>query len=339
VGLFLSGGIDSSAVAVELVARGHKLLALSVAFDEDHTDLPYATCVAKYLGLPHEVIEVSGNVANDLERILWHYDEPFADTSSIPSFYIAQAARNSCKVILNGDGGDEAFGGYRHYEYIGLKQGLKRLACAAGLRDGSPLDHWQVYFQSKAIFRRGERIALLNKKGIETEEVFDHFIDNQPFLTSARTNNALQRALWADRSVQLPDCYLYKMDIALSAFGMEGRSPFLDHRLLEWAQKLPTSDLVVKREKKILLRAAFRGQLPNEVLNRPKWGFGAPAMRWLRGSLAHLVKEHIPMPLLASAPQQHVLEAIQRSDGDRHVMRIWSLLIFSLWCQKWRADW
>ena len=160
IGIFLSGGIDSSVVALEAVSQGYSAHALTVFFDHDRIDVNYAVKVARLLGIPQECIEVHGNICDDLEDIFWHYDEPFADTSSIPTFYIARAAKDRFKVILNGDGGDELFGGYRRYERIRMRYFLKRMASCLGLRDGGS-NALQIWFGSRAIFREHERKALL----------------------------------------------------------------------------------------------------------------------------------------------------------------------------------
>ena len=126
VGLYLSGGIDSSAIAVECAALNQKIAALTVTFDADSTDLPHACTVAKQFGLQHEIVHATGRqLADDLTNIHWFYDEPFADSSSIPCYYIARQTQGRFKVILTGDGGDEALAGYPHYEFVATKQLLK----------------------------------------------------------------------------------------------------------------------------------------------------------------------------------------------------------------------
>jgi asparagine synthase (glutamine-hydrolysing) len=276
--------------------------------------------------LPHHVLEAhAGQTALDFERLLWHYDEPFADSSAVPCFALARAIGGRYKVILNGDGGDEALGGYRHYEHIGAKQALKAAAAAAGLCDGAGAGKTGVYVQSKAMFRAAHRHRLLN--GHSGGNALDTLLAANPF-RAADGGSALARALWTDRHLSLANGLTYKMDIALGAFGMEGRAPFLDHRLLEWTQSLPAGELVRGSEKKILLRAAYAGQLPSEVLNRPKHGFGAPVDRWLRGPLRDLVAEALPCPLLEREGQQHWTG-----------QRLWTLLTLSQWARQWSATW
>jgi len=338
IGLFLSGGVDSSAVAAECVRQGCSLRAFTVAFDQDQTDLPFARQAAAHLGLEQEVIAASGqDLAADLARIVWYYDEPFADTSSVPSYYIAQATQGRFKVILNGDGGDEAFAGYRHYEEIARKQFLKSLAAAAGLKDGRFGQPWQVYFQSKSLLRRRERQELLGAAH-STGDSLGRLLEAEPFLQGYKAPDALHLALWGDRHLYLAHDLLYKMDIALMAHSIEGRSPFLDHRLLEWAQRLPSEDLAQGRAKKVLLRAALRGVLPTEILDRPKYGFGAPVVRWLEGPLQPLLAEYLPTPLLEGEAQARLLRALPQGKAAEYE-RIWALLTFAVWAQVWRATW
>ncbi len=143
---------------------------------------------------------------------------------------------------------------------------------------------------------------------------------------------ALRRALWSDRHLYLPNDLTYKMDIALGAFGMEGRAPFLDHRILEWSQGLEDCELVRGREKKILLREAYRRELPAGILDRPKHGFGAPISAWLAGPLEQMCRESLPCPLLDASAQAAAL-------GDSGGQRQWTLLAFACWARTWRATW
>jgi asparagine synthase (glutamine-hydrolysing) len=180
VALYLSGGVDSSVIAAECVSQGARPEAFTVRFDGDEIDLPYARQVAQVLELPHHVLETrAGQMAVDFERLLWHYDEPFADSSAVPCFALARAMGGRYKVVLNGDGGDEALGGYRHYEHIGAKQALKAAAAAAGLCDGAGSGKAGVYVQSKTLFRAARRQRLLN--GHSRGNALDALLAASPF--------------------------------------------------------------------------------------------------------------------------------------------------------------
>jgi asparagine synthase (glutamine-hydrolysing) len=327
IALYLSGGLDSSAIAAECVRLGAGPQAYTVAFDGDETDLPYARETAQKLGLRHQVLRVGrGTLAQDLESFRRQYDEPFADSSAVPSLALARALAGRYKVVLNGDGGDEALAGYRHYHYIGVKQAAKAAAAALGFCDGRAHGPLGVYVESKVTFRAGERIRLLN--GNAGDDTLASVLASQSYLACGRNGGALGRALWTDRHLYLPNDLTYKMDIALSSFGIEGRAPFLDHRLLEWAQGLPARDLVRRGSGKILLRAAYAGDLPAAVLDRPKHGFGAPVDRWLRGPLLAAAAESVPCPLLERDRQKGL-------SGQK----LWTLFALAAWAREWRATW
>ena len=323
VALALSGGIDSTVIAAEAARREIPIDTFTVAGEGAREDLPFAQQAARKFGLRNEVLRAPA--ASSPERVrdaATRYDEPFADSSALNSLELARALGGRYKVILNGDGGDEAFGGYPHYSHIAWKQAAKAAAARAGLLDGRGATG--VYVQSKAIFRRRERAALLNMRA---SGAFAQLLDGDEFLRAAPAG-ALKHALWTDRHLHLANNLTHKMDIALGAHGLEGRSPFFDHRILEWAQQLPEADLVRGGEKKLLLREAYRAELPPEIAARPKRGFGAPIGRWLAASLRELVRDSLPCPLLDPKLQM-------QASGQR----LWTLLMFAQWAAHWRATW
>jgi len=321
VAIFLSGGVDSSVIAAECSRQGAKLEAFTADFGEGHPDLAHAAHVARDLGLRHEVLKIDAReAAKGLGELLWHYDEPFADSSAIPSFALARALKGRYKVVLNGDGGDEAFGGYRHYEHIAAKQALKRAAAAAGLADGAT----NVYVESKTTFRERERSRLLD--GSFSGNSLSWLLRREGY--QAPSGAPLKRAMWWDRHLYLPNNLTYKMDIALAGNAVEGRAPFLDHRLLEWTQSLPLEELVHGREKKVLLRAAYARDLPDDVLRRPKQGFGAPIGEWLEGPLSELARDVLPSSLLERDRQENL-------QGQK----LWTMVAFAGWAREWRATW
>jgi asparagine synthase (glutamine-hydrolysing) len=324
IALALSGGLDSSVIAAELAEEGHRPDAFTVVFDDDETDLPYAQAVARHFHLPLDVIRAdAGGIEEMLLDSVAHYDEPFADSSGLPTLALARALQGRYKVILNGDGGDEAFAGYSHYAFIAAKQALKAAAAVAGLCDGS-LGR-SVYVESKVIFRGQERESLLRNQ--DTRGALTRFLEHDSFL-QVPPDGALKQALWSDRHLYLANDLTYKMDIALSSCGIEGRAPLLDHRILEWAQGLSAPELVQGRKKKVLLRQTYASQLPAKVVSRGKHGFGSPIDRWLEGPLACVAEELLPCPLLQ--PEQQVGAAGQRQ---------WSLLTFACWARAWGARW
>jgi asparagine synthase (glutamine-hydrolysing) len=325
VALALSGGVDSTVIAAEAARQNASVDAFTVIAEGDETDLPYARSVARQYGLRHEVLRAPQAAAP--QRVLdaaGHFDEPFADSSAMSSLELARSLAGRYKVILNGDGGDEAFGGYRHYTRIGVKQAVKAAAAGVGLVDGTGATG--IYVQSKTTFRERERASLL--PGQSCGGALSRFLAADEFLNAAPASGALKRALWTDRHLYLANDLTHKMDMALGAYGLEGRSPFLDHRILEWTQQLPARDLVRGGQKKILLREAYGDEVPKEIAARPKHGFGAPIEAWLAGPLSGLVKELLPCPLLDPEPQS-------RARGQR----LWTLLTFAQWAVRWGATW
>jgi asparagine synthase (glutamine-hydrolysing) len=321
VAIFLSGGVDSSVIAAECARQGSRIDAFTADFGGGHPDLPHAVRVAGRLGLRHEILPIDANqAAAGFRELLWHYDEPFADSSAIPSFALARVLRGRYKVVLNGEGGDEAFGGYRHYEHIAAKQAIKAAAAALGLADGAT----NVYVESKTAFREDERTRLMN--GSSTGNSLSWILQREGYL--APPGSALRRAMWSDRQLYLPNNLTYKVDIALAGNAIEGRAPFLDHRLLEWTQSLPEEELVRGSEKKVLLRAAYEHDLPRDTLHRPKQGFGAPIGQWLDGPLREWLREITPSPLLERHPQRHL-------KGQK----LWLMAAFAGWAREWKATW
>lgn len=321
--LALSGGVDSTVIAAEAADQGARADSFTVITDGDETDLPYARQVAQKFGLRHEVLRA--RAASAPERVLdaaGHFDEPFADSSALSSLELARALAGRYKVVLNGDGGDEAFGGYRHYTRIALKQAVKAAAAGVGLVDGN--GPTGVYVESKVTFREGERTSLLGG----STGALSQLLSADEFLNASPGVGALKNALWTDRHLYLANDLTHKMDIALGAYGIEGRSPFLDRRIVEWTQQLPAGDLVRGSKKKILLREAYGEKLPKAIAARPKHGFGAPIGAWLAGPLKELVRDLLPCPLLDRELQRHA-----------RGQRLWTLLTFAQWAKHWGATW
>jgi len=321
----LSGGVDSSVIAAEAVNQGACLNAFTVIAEGDETDLPYAVSMARRHGLAHEVVRIPAIAP--VERVLQaveQYDEPFADSSALCSLDLARALAGRYKVVLNGDGGDEAFAGYRTYTRIAMKQAIKAAAAGVGMVDGN--DRTSVYVQSRALFRQHECSELMN--GHAGGGALPQLLAADEFLRASPGGSALKRALWTDRHLHLANGLTHKVDLALGAYGIEGRAPFLDHRILEWTQALPSGDLVRGPERKILLREAYRAELPWKIITRPKHGFGAPIGAWLSGPLREMVQDSLPCPLLDPA--------LQKAAGGQ---RLWTLLMFARWAARWGARW
>jgi asparagine synthase (glutamine-hydrolysing) len=321
VALALSGGVDSTVIAAEAARQDARIDAFTVIAEGDETDLPYARLAAQKYGLRHEVLRApAATAAQRVMDAAEHYDEPFADSSSLSSLELARSLAGRYKVILNGDGGDEAFGGYRHYARIAAKQMVKAIAARLGLVDGRGATG--IYVQSKVTFRERECACLLGGQ----QGALSRLLATDQFLNACPKGGALKHALWTDRHLHLANGLTHKIDMALGAHGIEGRSPYLDHRILEWTQQLPAHDLVRGWRKKILLWEAYGQELPKEIVARPKHGFGAPVGAWLAGPLRDLVRDLLPCPLLDPELQAHA-----------RGQRLWTLLTLARWAARWRA--
>jgi asparagine synthase (glutamine-hydrolysing) len=358
VGAFLSGGLDSSTVvALMAEASEQRVRTFSIGFEEAGFDeLPYARIVAQAFGTDHteEVVRIDAlRLLPDLARA---YDEPFADSSAIPTFRVAQLASHELKVILTGDGGDESFGGYDRYRKFSLTElpsgltGLGRAAAsvvataaprsgfgrkAATWRRLVDLDPDARYLSLIAQFRRDDRVALLGgADGLDDGFVAERLASGPP--------RGADRLLRADLLSYLPEDLLVKMDRATMANSLEARSPLLDHHLVEFAAALPVGRKIRGQRTKVLLRDVAGTLLPKAILDRPKMGFSVPVADWFRGDLGTRFEELALAPdaALRDLVDQDVARRLyreHRSGEVGHGSELWSLLMLELWGRTWLA--
>jgi asparagine synthase (glutamine-hydrolysing) len=365
LGAFLSGGIDSSAV-VAFMARHmtEPVKTFSITFSEaDFDEARFARMVAERYGTDHHEFRVEPHALSILPRLARHYGEPYADASAIPSFHLAELTGQYVTVALNGDGGDEAFAGYGRYRRMAMLQSMRRaprpaLAAARavarmmgpgrserGVRSRlARLGHSltaaepRVYGESVEAFDAEWRRRLLAPDLVEqldgwsAEAVLDD-------AWSASGSGGVDRLLAVDLETYLPGDLLVKIDIATMAHSLEARSPFLDHRLLELAARLPPEMKLRGRSGKHILKTAMRGILPDEILDRPKMGFGVPLKHWFRGELEGLPRELLLDPgghsrqYLAGSEVERLLA--EHADGRHdHSARIWALVQLEIWHQE-----
>jgi asparagine synthase (glutamine-hydrolysing) len=365
LGAFLSGGVDSSAVvAVMAQASPGRVKTFSIGFDEpEYDELRYARLVAERFGTEHHELVVRPDAARVLPKLAWHYDEPFGDSSAVPTYYVAEMTRRHVTVALNGDAGDEAFGGYERYLASLLAQRLDRLP-GAGLLRGTAraaLAVWPPTVKRTGLPARARRFL----EGVgETPERryarwFCHFHGSRKaelctpgFLDDAGESDDLEDLLAAfsaqdgadllaatmgvDAELYLPDDLLVKVDIASMAHGLEARSPFLDHELMEFAATIPSALKVRGRETKRILKTALQGLLPEPVLARRKMGFGVPIDHWLRHELRDLAYDTL-LSRRALGREYFRAEVVRRL-LDEHVHGqanlqywLWTLLMLELW--------
>jgi asparagine synthase (glutamine-hydrolysing) len=311
VGAFLSGGVDSGAV-VAMAARSSAKPMMTFAstfrglseFDES----PYARQVAALYGTEHHEFDLTPNLVEALPRIVWHADEPFAISSALPLYFLAQLARQHVKVVLTGDGGDEVFAGYtwRHVHFQEGGPGRRWRRLARRLLHGLTGRGGQVeavaeasrgrderYVRSFCCYQDEELDGLL--MGEAAERVRRAWAGNITQRYYDRFTNAdqLRRKLYTDLKSTLVSEMLTKVDRMTMASGLEARVPFLDHHLVEWAFRIPSAHKMRDREGKLLVKKAMERHLPSELLYRPKHGFNVPMPVWMRRELREFVQDSL----------------------------------------------
>ena len=314
LGAFLSGGVDSSAV-VGLMARAtsRPVKTFSIGFREDSYDeLRYARIAAERFGTEHHEFVVTPEVCHVIDELAWHLDEPFADSSAIPTYAVSKLARRHVTVSLSGDGGDELFAGYTRYAlqrdraHFGrlpraLREGLmrplsRRLPHAAWGRNylyNVSLDPLARYLDSVSF------ITALNKLSLYTEG-FRARLDGgggaparlfREHAARVRSAEPLDTLLYLDSKTYLPGDILTKVDRMSMAVSLEARVPLLDHKLVEFVTRVPASLKVRGREAKHIFKRAVRGLVPDEILDRPKQGFGLPIQKWINRELRGRIRD------------------------------------------------
>ena len=363
VGLFLSGGVDSSAIAASAMQHQKKpLQSYSAGFDFERgiNELPKAALVARHLGLDHHELKVSGG---ELESILLTlaraHDEPFADAANIPLYLMCQQLQGQIKVVLQGDGGDELFAGYRRYAMLRNARWWKfwpqvltpvvrslgdygrriaRMAETVGHVDPALRMAYLLTLETRhdppeGLFRTGRQHQLL--------ETTDPFLAYRKAALRFAGHEPIQQMLLTDLTVQLPAQFLTKVDRATMAAGIEARVPLLDEHVSRLAVKLPSHWKAAGLQKKIVLRESQRERLPNDILDGPKTGFGVPYEEWLRTSLFEFTRQRIldkrfleKFALMEADVERMLLQHRQRL-VDRGFM-LWKLLQLAIWDSKWK---
>jgi asparagine synthase (glutamine-hydrolysing) len=365
LGAFLSGGIDSGTIVALMSRAGAAPVRThTVGFADRGTDeREDAAAVAAALGADHVATEVHPDLADVLPRIAWHLDEPFADPSSVPTWYVSRETRRRVTVALSGDGGDELFAGYGDRYRMHLLEERARGFLPAGLRRavlpglarrwprsprlprplraGSVLanlavDADRAYFQDRCLIPAHLTERLFGESLRERRRRFDPFSALAPHLARAPQGDPLARALYLDLKTWLADDGLVKVDRMSMAHALEVRCPLLDHRVMEFAARVPSRLKLHGGETKILLRRLAGRLLPAEILARPKRGFAPPISRWLREDLRTMSHD------LLLAPDAMAAELFDRKEVARlladHAARrieagwaIWTLLMLEVW--------
>lgn len=370
LGVFLSGGLDSSTV-VALMRRVHNgpIKTFSVGFnDSSYDELPYARLVAERFETDHTELTVTPDVPDLVPKLVRCFDEPFADSSAIPTYYLSQLTRRHVTVALGGDGGDELFAGYMTYQADKLARLYERLPAfltgrllpslvhrlpvsdrkisfdfkARRFVDHALLEPGRRHYAWKAFFDEGLKRAVLSREiletlngGLDTYPVFERYYDEM------RHREQLNAFLYTDMKVYLPDDILVKLDRMSMAHSLEARVPLLDFRIVEFLFSLPGQMKMPGLRLKHLLKETMRGILPREVLKKPKGGFNAPLPVWLKHELRPLVEEYLSPTRIRSEgvfnPDTVGRLVNDHWQGKANTSRnIWALLVFNLWLDSYR---
>jgi asparagine synthase (glutamine-hydrolysing) len=357
VGAFLSGGIDSSAV-VGMMAKpaAGRLKTFSIGFAEAEFDeLPHAREVATAFGTDHYDLVIRPDVVKIVEDLTWFLDEPFGDTSAIPTFMVSKLASEHVKVVLSGDGGDELFGGYDKYVVESRERALDRIpsplrkiggaigtAMRAGMRGRRFLQHLALdgprrYLDASTMFRRDDLRRLFNPDAFTRLAQHDPLRESLDALKHAG-GDWLSAIQYRDLHTYLPLDILTKVDRMTMAHSLEARPPLLDHKLVEFAATIPSRFRLRDGTTKYIFKQAMRGLLPDSIIDRQKHGFAVPIARWFRGELAGFTRDL----LLSGTCRQrgffdigYVEQLLRLNDRGRDLdLQLWTMLSFELWCRR-----
>ena len=361
LGAFLSGGVDSS-VVVGLMARASSrpVQTFSIGFDEPQFDeLEHARTVARHFGTEHHEFVVRPDGLAILDRLIAHFDEPFADSSAIPTWYVSEIARRHVTVVLSGDGGDELFGGYDRYlphprveRFDRLPLPGKRLVAGAvwpwlphGARGKNFLRHVSRtaegrYLDSIAFFQSDEKHALYTA---DVQRALAGQSAEATLGAHFRRFAALpehSRMMRFDFETYLPEDVLTKVDRMSMAHSIESRVPMLDNEVIDFAASIPSSLKIAGGRRKHILKEAARGLLPPAILDRRKQGFGVPLDVWFRGGLTDVFSDVLRSPLTRQRGyfQPGFVDRLVQEHlaGKRdHSLRLWQLLVFELWHRQY----
>jgi asparagine synthase (glutamine-hydrolysing) len=364
LGVLLSGGIDSSAVAVLMAQLASRQIKTFTVGFEGHTfydERAHADLVARHVGAEHHASVVKPRAAALMETLLHHHDEPFGDSSALPTYLVAREARKHVTVAINGDGGDETFAGYDRFyaailaaripgplrhalrllarvlpeggSYHGTLRRIRRFTDKAVLPFDERFFAWGAFFDLRSLRALG--IGPL----VDRERILSSY---RQALETCRESSLLSRLLYVNARTYLLDDLLPKMDRMTMAHGLEARSPFLDRPLVEYVAGLPDGLKRAGPRGKVVLKRAFEGLLPASIVHRRKHGFGVPLGDWFRGELRPMVEDTLlSSPRLGRrlrvAALRQLFEEHTSGRADRG-QQLWTLLTLELWLRKHRFD-
>ena len=357
LGAFLSGGLDSSSVVAAMSRTASSgVKTFSIGFQEaDYDESGFARIVAGELGTDHHEMIVDPDVWEIMDDLVWYLDEPFGDSSAIPTYMVSKLAAKHVKVVLSGDGGDELFAGYDRYVVeererrmdglpAALRKGTGSIArwVPEGVKGHNFLRHfslsgWERYLDASTLFREEEKDKLFRADARRLMSDADAACAGRECLAGENGHwlSAVQR--W-DLEGYLPLDILTKVDRMSMAHSLEARVPLLDHKLVEFVAAIPPALKLRAGTTKYIFKKALRGILPDQIIDRPKQGFAAPLGRWFRGELDGFVRELL---LSDGCRRRGVFDTAyvarllslhkKRRDLD---LKLWTLVSFELWCRK-----
>jgi asparagine synthase (glutamine-hydrolysing) len=358
LGAFLSGGVDSSTV-VGLMSRHmtQPVKTFSIGFTEDSYDeLKFARVASKRFETDHTEFIVTPDICRLVDQLAWQFDEPFADSSALPTYMVSKLAREKVTVALSGDGGDELFAGYTRYVVDSKRSGFSKMPrflrtgvlapLTARLPHGAygrnylhniSLDAIARYTDSVSIFTMPGRQALYDGAMIETLNEQGGVLDCMSELAErVGTGAELDRLLYIDSKTYLPGDILTKVDRMSMAVSLETRVPLLDHKLIEFVTRIPASMKMRGRETKHIFKRAMQGIVPDEILFRPKQGFGVPMQRWINHELKDYIRDTVASSrafargYFKRSYVELLFDEHARNRRD-HSMQLWTLFMLELW--------
>jgi asparagine synthase (glutamine-hydrolysing) len=364
VGAFLSGGVDSSAIVALMQRHSRsrvKTFSLGFGIGGAYNELADAKRVAEFLGTEHFELQVDHfDMVDIVQKLVYQYDEPFGDAANFPVYLLSEFARREVKVVLAGEGGDELFGGYRRYVADQIASGYQRLPgfiidrfipraidllprfrrlkrIARTLPISDPAKRYAGWLEVFTREMQHELLGATLAKGIADYDPMEHYVSyyyRRPGGTSPLDH--LNRLMYVDVKTWLADAFLEKIDKATMAFSLEGRLPFLDHRLVELAFEIPSNYKIRRLSTKRILKKAVKGLLPDDVMSKSKHGFAVPTDPWFRGELKDFVFQTLMDGRARKRgyfnyPYIERLYRLHSSGKEVHDTALWLLLNFELW--------
>lgn len=362
LGALLSGGMDSSVVVALMSEFSQKQVkTFSIGFEEESfSELKYARMIAERYNTDHHEFIVKPDAVEILPKLVWHYDQPYADSSALPSYYLARETRKHVTVALNGDGGDENFAGYLRYSANMLATFISKILPPSSWKkiqylipevsqQKSMLRYFKRFseaagdpparrnFAWHCLFRKELKDDLYSGSMKCELKDYNSYTFMETVYQNAKAHDELDKILFTDIKTYLPFDLLVKMDIATMSHSLEVRSPFLDHELMEWTAKLPSGFKMHYFMGKNILKKCFKNYLPCEILKRRKMGFGLPVADWLRKKpLNTFLKDHIISDKSIKRGffnKQTIMRLINEHESLKvdHGYRLWALLILEIW--------